>query len=330
MHLPKVELHTHLEGTIPPELALKLAKRNKIQLPAERMSPDLTTYVYSDFLDFLHAYDLVADVIKHPIDYYDLTLDYLARNAKEGAIYIEMMYSPDHAEQATKIPSIEHLHAIQQAVDDAEHQFGIIGKILITAVRHFGKDAAIHVATQGLRQTVPCVVGFGLGGDEIHFPPEDFERAYAIAHDGGLACTIHAGEFQPAHTMQTAMTCLPIQRIGHGIQAIHCLETQAMLREKNITLEICPTSNLTLGLVPDIEHHPLPQLMQAGIRTCLSSDDPPFFKTNLANEYKVVQEVFQFSNDTMLTFTNNAIDAAFADEETKGKLRQKVAAFKTL
>lgn len=327
MLLPKAELHTHLEGTISPTLALDLAKRNGITLPTERISTDRRTYLYKNFLDFLKAYDAVADVIKKPIDYYDITFHYLAHNAKKGAIYIEMMYSPDHAEQATGIPSIEHLHAIQQAIDDAAHQFGIIGRIITTAVRHFGVEAVLRVATEAIRHPMPCVTGFGLGGDEVNYPPELFEKAYQMAHAGGLACTIHAGEFAEAKTMQTAMTRLPIQRIGHGIQAIHCRETQAMLKDKGILLEICPTSNLKLGLVPDLTQHPLPQLMQAGIQVCLNSDDPPFFQTELANEYELAKTVFHFSDETLLQLTAQAIDAAFVDQHTKLALKQKIAAF---
>lgn len=324
MSILKAELHNHLEGTISPELALQLAKRNNLSLPKERIAADKMSYVSSDFLDFLHAFDLIAEVIKHPIDYYDLTFDYLKRNALEGAIYIEMMYSPEHAEKVSGIPSSEHLQAIQQAIDDAEAAHGIIGRILMTGVRHFGVEACVRVAKETVKRSVPCIVGFGLGGDEIHYPIQDFVRPYEIVAEAGLGCTTHAGEFAPAETMITAMQRLPLQRIGHGIQAIHSQETLAMLRDKNITLEICPSSNVSLGLVKTLPEHPLPLLMEAGVNICINSDDPPFFKTNLAREYALVQQTFHFTDETMLNFTRTAIDAAFVDEETKVRLRKKL------
>lgn len=320
MTIKKAELHVHLEGTISPALAKTIAKRNQISLPQGLIDSDGCSYRYQDFLDFLKAYDDVAGVIKQPQDYYDITFDYLKTSAAGGGIYTEMMYSPDHAEQASKIPSSEHLKAIQQAIDDAESQHGITGRIIITAVRHFGADAAIKVAKQALKETVPCIVGFGLGGDEYHFPPKLFSKAYEIAHEGGLYCTVHAGEFAPASGMMEAMDYLPIQRIGHGVMAMHSPETIARLIDKQIALEICPSSNIALGLFPDLQSHPLKQLLDAGINISLNSDDPPFFKTTLADEYTRVQHFYQYSDEVMLNFTRMAINDAFVDINKKAAL----------
>lgn len=325
MTIKKAELHVHLEGTITPDLAKQLAKRNKLTLPEELIVPDGKSYSYPDFLGFLKAYDSVAEVIKQPRDYYDITFEYLKANALEGTIYVEMMYSPDHAERSTGIPSAEHLQAIQQAIDDAETQFNIVGRIIITAVRHFGVDAVTKVAKQALKETAPCIVGFGLGGDEIHFPPKLFAKAYKIAAEGGLLCTVHAGEFAPASGMLEAMEYLPIQRIGHGVQAMHSIETLSQLKERGIALEVCPSSNIALGLFKDMLEHPLTQLMAAGIQVSLGSDDPPFFRTNLAREYERVQETYQYSDAKMTDFTKMAINSSFADKETKHKLTKLLA-----
>lgn len=326
MPIKKAELHVHLEGTITPTLAKMLAERNKITLPEALITADGHSYCYRDFLDFLKAYDQVAAVIKHPIDYYDITFDYLRANAQENALYIEMMYSPDHAEQSSGIPSKEHLQAIQQAINDAENQFGIIGRIIMTAVRHFGQESAIKVAQHALKDKLPCIVGFGLGGDEINFPPKLFKRAYEIASEGGLLCTVHAGEFAPASGMLEAMEFLPIHRIGHGVQAVHSPETIAQLKDRNIALEICPSSNVSLGLFHDLPNHPLPHLLKEGIKISINSDDPPFFHTNLAMEYRRVQQTFRYADHQMEAFTAMAIETAFADEQTKLKLKGLLAA----
>jgi adenosine deaminase len=320
MTIKKAELHVHLEGTISPLLARKLAKRNQLTLRPGLIAADESHYMFTDFLDFLKAYDDVAAVIKHPRDYYDITFDYLKSTALVGGIYVEMMYSPDHAEQASGVPSSEHLQAIQQAVDDAEAQFKIFGRIIITAVRHFGADAAIKVAEKAVKETQSCIVGFGLGGDEFNFPPKLFSRAYEIAAAGGLQCTVHAGEFADARGMMEAMDYLPIKRIGHGVMAVHSPETIARLVDKDIALEICPSSNIALGLFPDLNSHPLLPLMNAGIKVSLNSDDPPFFKTTLANEYEKIQQFHGYSEKQMLNFTQMAINSAFADETTKSQL----------
>jgi adenosine deaminase len=318
MHIPKAELHVHLEGTLTPELALQLAKRNKVHFDESLISEDGESYLSDNFLHFLKVYDQVAAVIKKPEDYYDLTYDYLKNSALSGTIYTEMMYSPDHAELASGIPSIEHLNAIQQAVDDAEKKHQIVGRILITAVRHFGQESAEKVAKQGVKDKLPCVTGFGLGGDEAGYPPHLFEKAYAIANDGGLSCTIHAGEFAPSEGgMQDAIKKLPIKRIGHGVLAINDENCKAMLKDKNIPLEICPHSNVFLGLYKKIEDHPLPQFIEEGIRVSINSDDPPFLRTTIAQEYEVVQKVFNYSDDEMRAITKMAIEDAFVDEKTR-------------
>ncbi len=322
MTIKKAELHVHLEGTIPPYLAKKIALRNRITLPDGLISDDNTSYNYDDFLDFLKAYDSVAAVIKQPIDYYDITYDYLRARALNGAIYVEMMYSPDHAEQSSGICSHNHLQAIQQAIDDAERDHQILGRVIITAVRHFGAAAAEKVARQALKEKVSCIVGFGLGGDEYNFPPRLFKNAYAIANAGGLLGTVHAGEFDSASGMQEAMDCLAIKRIGHGVMAVHSPETMQRLIDCDIALEVCPSSNIALGLFPSLAHHPLNKLQAAGIKLSLNSDDPPFFKTSLEEEYSRVQQFYNYSNKQMLAFTTMAIDAAFVDSKTKLKLHK--------
>lgn len=324
MSIKKAELHVHLEGTISPALAHTLAKRNRLFIPKGLIASDQTSYLSRDFLHFLQVYDTLAALIKTPLDYYDITFDYLRSNALTDTLYVEMMYSPDHAEQASGIPSLEHLHAIQQAIDDAEAQFGIIGRIIITAVRHFGADAAIRVANEAQKASVPCAIGFGLGGDEINFPPKLFKKAYQIASDAGLSCTVHAGEFAPASGMLEAIKHLPIQRIGHGVQAIHSPETLAILKERGIALEICPSSNLKLGLFKSITDHPFPQFLEAGIKVSINSDDPPFMSTHLANEYELIQKTFHYSDEAMTAITAMAIDCAFVDEKTKQELHEKL------
>ncbi|CAM2932244.1 adenosine deaminase [Legionella worsleiensis] len=324
MKLKKAELHVHLEGTISPDLAIKIAKRNRLTLPSGLIAPDGVSYLSKDFLDFLKVYDTLAAVIKVPQDYYDITFDYLRTNALENAIYIEMMYSPDHAEQSSGIPSKEHLAAIQQAIDDAKEQFNIVGRIISTAVRHFGVEACERVAHQAGIDRFPCVTGFGLGGDEAKFPPKLFTRAYQIAADAGLECTVHAGEFDTARGMVEAMEYLPIKRIGHGVNAIHSPETMAMVKDKGIALEVCPTSNIFLGLFKDMSSHPFPKLYDAGIKVSINSDDPPFMSTTLAQEYQRVQESYQYSDDTMNEITKMAINAAFVDEKTRKELLEQI------
>ncbi len=324
MSIKKAELHVHLEGTISPSLAHILAHRNKLTIPEGLIAPDGKSYLSKDFLHFLKVYDTLAALIKKPEDYYDVTFDYLKQNALEDTLYIEMMYSPDHAEQTTGSPSFESLEAIQQAINDAESKYAIVGRILVTAVRHFGAEACERVAREISKKSLPCVVGFGLGGDEIHFPPRLFSKTFHIAADAGLSCTAHAGEFAPADGIREALKYLPIKRVGHGVQVIHSKETMELLKEKEIALELCPSSNIKLGLFSAIENHPFHELANYGIQVSINSDDPPFMSTSLAEEYNLVQNTFGYTDEMMSNFTRMAISNAFVDEPTKQKLLARI------
>lgn len=321
MTVKKAELHVHLEGTISPILAKKLALRNQCVLPESMMSDDGEGYVSRDFLHFLSVYDVLSSVIKTPQDYYDLTYDYLRSSACEGVIYTEMMYSPEHAEKMSGIPSKEHLEALQKAVDDAEKAHGIVGRILITMVRQFGADAAMRVVQEAIQNPPSCVVGFGLGGDELGFPPQLFQKAFQLAASTGLSCTAHTGEFAPAGGMLDALNFLPLTRIGHGVQAIHSPEVMSIIKDRGITLELCPSSNIKFGLFKDMSEHPLPKFLDAGLKICINSDDPPFIPTTVAKEYERVQHAYGYTNEQMNAMTLMAIDAAFVDESTKKRLR---------
>jgi adenosine deaminase len=324
MVLKTAELHVHLEGTTAPWLAKKLAQRNHLPIPEGIINSDGTSYNFNDFLHFLEVFDVIAALIKTPRDYYDITFEYLKVNALEGAIYIEMMYSPDHAERATGIPSLEHLTAIQQAINDARDQFDVEGRILLTGVRHFGEKSVLELAKNIEQQILPCVTGFGLGGDELRYHPKLFKEAYKIAHAAGLSCTVHAGEFGPASSIVEAIENLPIKRIGHGVQIIHSPETIRLVKERNIALELCPSSNIRLGLFNSFAEHPLPILLDAGIQISINSDDPPFMATTVGDEYRRVQHAYQYDDNQMNKITAMAITCAFVDEVTRSKLLSKL------
>lgn len=314
---PKIELHVHLEGTISPSLAEKLAKRNHTTLPMHRISPNKQHYISSDFLDFLKAYDEISELINAPEDYYDITYDYLSTIAQSGVLYAELMYSPSHAEKISKVSSHLHLKAIESAIDDVRKSHHIIGKIILTGVRHFGIEDNFRILRDFDKHRNEVVVGFGLGGDECGYPPELFKQVYELADEIGLKSTIHAGEFDSFERMQFAITHLPISRIGHGIAAIDDKKTCDLLIEKKIALELCPTSNVFLKRIPSIEKHPIKAFYDMGVRISINSDDPPFMNANVGNEYALVQKAFQWSDATMKNISKMAIEDSFASEEEK-------------
>jgi adenosine deaminase len=320
--VPKAELHVHLEGTATPELVQRLAERNRMALP-DRLLNEHGRFHYADFLDFLRTYDLAASVIRTAEDYRDVTYEYLRDCAGEGAIYVEVTASPDHA-ALIGLSDADHMDGIAQGIDDARERHGIEGRILISAVRNFGVEQALRVARYAAEETHPYVVGFSMAGDEANFPIADFAEAYAIASAAGLGCTVHAGEWAGPESVRAALT-LPVTRIDHGVRAIEDPRLVAEIASRQIVLNTCPTSNIVLGVFPGFDAHPLPRLRDAGVRLTLGSDDPPYFGATIGGEYRVCAERLGFSRDDLETITLTAIDAAFCDGELKAALRARVA-----
>jgi adenosine deaminase len=316
----QAELHVHLEGTAPPELIARIAARNGIAIPAELLGED-GRFLYTDFPHFLRAYDLAASMIRTAQDYREITYEYLAEVAREGAIYVELTASPDHA-ALVGLGDDDHLEGIAAGIDDARREHGIEARILLSAVRNFGVEQAIRVARYAAQRPHPYVVGFALAGDES-FPVADFGAAFALAADAGLGCTVHAGEWDGPGSVRAALA-LPVSRIDHGVRAIEDRALVDELAARGITLNTCPTSNVVLGVYSAYDQHPLPRLRDAGVGVTLGSDDPPYFGASLAGEYRVCAEHFGWDDEDLRDVTMTALDAAFCGESLRSALKARV------
>jgi adenosine deaminase len=317
VRVPKAELHVHLEGTATPDLVRRIAKRNGLDVPQGVFAaPD--RFAWRDFLDFLDTYNLVCSCIRTGEDYRDITYEYLAGCARDGAIYVELTASIDHSRIAG-IADAEHWEGIAAGIDDARRDHGIEARILSVAVRNYGVERAIEIAEATAARPHPYVVGFSLAGDEAGYPPEPFLEAYRIAHAAGLGCTVHAGEWAGAESVRGALE-LPVTRISHGVRAIEDPALVAELARRQITLEVCPTSNVVLGVFPTYEEHPFTALRAAGVPLTLGSDDPPYCGASVGGEYAVAREHFGLSDEELLGLTRTAIEASFAEPRLQSKL----------
>ena len=322
LQIPKVELHCHLEGTMPPALVRKLADRNGIQLPDGLFDKD-DQFIWNSFPEFLRAYDGGASCLKTGQDYRDITYEYLKACALQGAIYVELFASPDHA-AAAGISYTEMLEGCIKAIDDAQREHQICGRIIITCVRHLGQEQALLVAKQMVAEPHPYIVGFGMGGDETLHSPLDFLPAYNVASEAGYGCTVHAGEVCGPESVWGAIDHLPVTRIGHGVRSIEDPRLVESLHNRNIALEICPGSNIALNVYPEYAKHPLLALLDSGINISLNSDDPPFFWTSIGKEYQRGASTFQLSNQQLIEISRMALKAAFVDDITKAQLLQQL------
>jgi adenosine deaminase len=318
--IPKAELHCHLEGSVPPALARELAARNGLDLPHGLFGAN-GRYAWTDFLSFLDSYDRVCGVLRKPRDFGDVLYSYLQSTAAEGAVYIEMFCSPERP-KALGIPYATWLGALVDAVDRAKRDFGIEARLIAICIRHLGPDRALALAQQVVAEPHPYVVALGMGGDEGKFAPADFAPAYRLAHEKGLGCTIHAGEVRGPESVWAAIRDLPVTRIGHGVRSSEDPKLLEELVRRGIALEVCPGSNVSLGLYPNRAAHPLPRLIEAGVRVTLSSDDPPFFHTTLGTEY----DNAGLDAAALRKITRTAIEVSFAEEALKTKLLKGMAA----
>ncbi|MCW3015812.1 MAG: add [Solirubrobacterales bacterium] len=318
--VPKAELHVHLEGTARPELIRRLAVRNGLALPDGLLAAD-DTFHWTDFPHFLRTYDLAASVIRTAQDYRDVVYEYLAACAAEGVRYVELISSPDHA-RAAGLDEAEHRAGIFQGIDDARAQAGIEGRILVSVVRNLGVEAAERVAAEAAAMPHEYVVGFNMAGDEAGFPATAFTRAFAIARDAGLGCTCHAGEHAGPESVRAALALPGLVRLSHGVRAVEDPELVRELADRQIVLEVCPTSNVALGVYPSYDAHPLPALLAAGVPVTLNSDDPPYFGSTIGEEYGVARDRFGLDDAALVGLTDTALRAAFAPDALRDRLRK--------
>lgn len=314
----KAELHVHLEGTATPALVKKLAARNGALLDPSTFKSD-GEFAWTDFWGFLNCYDKAAAAIRSVDDYRMVTYDYLARCAAEDAIYVEMFSSPDHAAECG-LSYVGHIEGIAAGIDDANAEFGIEGRIIVTCVRHLGEERSRAVAESFVANPHPYVVGFGMGGDEAQFQAKGFAPAFNFVHNAGFATTSHAGEFGSPQSIKDSLTNLPISRIGHGVRAYEDKELLEEIADRKIPLELCPGSNVATGLFESRSHHPFQKLNEAGCVITLNSDDPPYFGTSIGNEYEQAAVHYGLNTTDLENITRNAICAAFCENELKEKL----------
>ncbi|WP_067220077.1 adenosine deaminase [Stappia indica] len=315
--VPKAELHVHVEGAAPADLVRRLAKRHGQDV--EGLFDERGRYLWSDFSEFLAAYDRASRVFRTPEDYALLSGTYLRMLAAEGAIYAELTISPDHAAGAG-LSYRDYVAGLAAGIEQARADTGIEARMIAIGVRHFGARAVEQVVAQVIAAPHPLVTGFGLAGDEREGHPANFARAFRMAGEAGLGLTAHAGEVCGPESVTAALDFLRVRRIGHGVRAVEDRAVVERIAEEGIVLEVCPGSNLALGLYSNLRFHPVNLLRRAGCRITLNSDDPPFFGTTLGHEYRSCAETFGWPEDELLAITRNAIAAAFCDEDTRRRL----------
>lgn len=319
--MKKIELHLHLEGAAPPDFIRGIAKEKRLDLSG--IFDERGAYAYDDFPGFLRCYEAATGVLQTPRDYARLLAEVLERCAEEGVIYTELFVSPEFCGGGDLSAWRDYLAAMTEVADTARAQ-GIDSRGIVTIIRHFDPDRARRTALCAAETAGGWITGFGMGGAEQMHKATDFAWSYDCAREAGLGLTCHAGEWGGPASIREALE-LGCSRIGHGVQAIEDPQLVRDLVERDVTLEVCPGSNIALGVYPDWSVHPIARLADAGVRVTVSTDDPPFFHTTMRAEYDRLATTFGWGDTEFRQINLWAAEAAFCDMDTRDRLKKEFA-----
>jgi adenosine deaminase len=314
-----VELHLHLEGAAPPAFIRGLAAEKHFDLSGAFREEG--SYAFDGFARFLKVYEAVSSVIVTPSDHARLTRAVLEECAAHGAIYVEVFMAPSLAAGNDLAAWREQVAAVEEAAASVPE---VILRAIPSCIRHQGPDAARAAARCAAETAGGFVTGWGMGGDERVGKPSDFAWAFDCAREAGLGITCHAGEFDGPSGIRNTLDALRPSRIGHGVRAIEDFALVDQLAEDGIVLELCPRSNVALGLYPSIARHPIERLRERGVAVTVSTDDPPFFGTDLTREYEALGDAFGWDDEVVREVNRTAARAAYCDETTRAALLKRI------
>lgn len=304
--LPKVDLHVHLEGSIRPVTLLKLAERNSIHLPAQDEEGVRAFYQFDDFAHFIQVYVTVTSCLRTVDDYRLVAYEFGQDCARQNIRYAEVTFSILTNVRLTGLPWRDILAGLNAGRERAKAELGVDWRWVFDIVRDLPEtqQAVLEMALAARDQGV---IALGLGGSEQRHPAHWFADTFQRARQAGLARVPHAGEFEGPESILEAIQLLSADRIGHGVRCIEDTDLMDKLRSRQIPLEICPTSNVRLGIYPDYPAHPLRRLWDEGLAITVNSDDPPLFGTNLTHEYEILVEYFKFNEEELARISLNGV-----------------------
>ena len=324
--MPKAELHIHIEGSLEPELIFALAQRNGVSLPYANVAELRAAYAFTNLQSFLDLYYAGASVLLHEQDFYDMAWAYFERAAADHVVRAELFFDPQ-THTARGVPMGVVIEGLHRACQDAQTKLGISADLILCFLRHLSEDEAIET----LQAALPWrdrFIGVGLDSSEVGHPPEKFARVFAQARAWGLHVVAHAGEEGPPAYIWSALDVLQVERIDHGVQAIHDPALMQRLAQSRMPLTVCPLSNLKLCVFSGLEDHNLKQMLDAGICVTINSDDPAYFGGYLNENYLQTFAALGMNAQHAKTLAANSLQASFASDADKARwLRELDACF---
>ena len=313
--LPKAELHLHIEGTLEPEMAFALARKNGVALPYPSVEALRAAYSFHNLQSFLDIYYAGASVLVDSSDFYALTRAYLEKARAQGVVRAEIFFDPQtHTGRGIALRTV--LDGITRALREGERELGISSGLILCFLRHLSAESAMRT----LEEALPFkdeLLAVGLDSSEVGQPPSKFSEVFARARREGLTTVAHAGEEGPPAYIHEALDDLLVARIDHGVRCEEDPELVRRLALTRVPLTVCPLSNLRLAVVDDLEQHNLKRLLDAGLCVTVNSDDPAYFGGYVLENYLAAQRALGLTAADLAQLARNSIEASFLPAAAK-------------
>jgi adenosine deaminase len=323
--LPKAELHLHIEGSLEPELMFELAQRNGVAIPFDSVEAVRAAYDFSNLQDFLDIYYAGAKVLLTARDFEDLAFAYFRRAAADNVRHAEIFFDPQtHTDRGVAMSVV--MEGLLHGMERAETELGVTSKLILCFLRHLDEDAAfatLEAATPWLDR----IEGVGLDSSEVGHPPSKFERVFARARELGLKLVAHAGEEGPPAYVHEALDLLHIDRMDHGNRSMEDEGLIRRLASEQMTLTVCPLSNLKLCVVHDLKDHPVPEMLRRGLHVTLNSDDPAYFGGYVNANYAELAKAVGLTREQLAQLAVNSFEGSFLSDADKADRIAEVRAY---
>lgn len=315
MDLPVAELHIHLEGTLEPEMIMSLAAKHSIELPYGSIDELRAQYEFSNLQSFLDLFYANMLVLRTREDFHEITMAYLQRAHASGVRHVELFFDPQaHVERGMDLRDV--IAGIRDALNEAQDRWGISHKLIACFWRHAPASEALELLRLMIAEKHD-IDGIGLDSSELGFPPELFVEVFDLARESGLHVVAHAGEEGPADYIWQALDLLKVERVDHGIRCLDDQELVQRLVAEQMPLTVCPLSNIRLRAVDTMADHPLPAMLEAGLKVSVHSDDPAYFGGYMDANFASLIQTFNFSTEQLAQLARNSFESSFISDSAK-------------
>ena len=316
--MPKAELHMHLEGALEPELMFDLSRRNAVKLRFGSVEELRAAFDFSDLQSFLDLYYEGTSTLVTKRDFEQLTSSYLGRAKIDNVRHAEVFFDPQsHTARGVTFETV--ITGITKALEAGRREHGISSNLIMCFLRHLSEEDAFRTFDEALPFR-RWITGVGLDSSEVGNPPAKFERVFERAREAGFHLVAHAGEEGPPEYIRQALDLLQVERIDHGVRAIEDAALMNRLARDGVPLTVCPLSNIKLRVFSSMKEHNLKQLLEAGLKVTINSDDPAYFGGYVADNYIAAQEALGLSREDLRLLAANSFSASFLPEESKRAL----------